>query len=288
VDATLPGVKGRRLAFVAVAVAAGASLLCCSEPFSAAPEAPAAGVAEGGAPDAASEGGDAAPPAAYPAVVLEDRPVAYFRFDDPASITDVVTGKRATAWGAPGTAAGALVGDQDGSFDFEGHEAAIVPVPAWPLEGTRPFSFEAWIFLAESTNDFRHALYFGDGAGASRDAVGLYEHTGEGLVFERWANGGKLSVATAAALFGWYHVVATYDGLQLALFVDGRLVDTLPDARAHVSPLRAPVVLGAKGTTVGASGWRGRLDEVAFYDKALSSPRILRHYQVGLGLVAGP
>jgi hypothetical protein len=42
-----------------------------------------------------------------------------------------------------------------------------------------------------------------------------------------------------------------------------------------------PMSVGAKGSTVGASAWPGRIDELAIYDKALAPDRVKKHFDVG-------
>jgi hypothetical protein len=232
------------------------------------------------------DAGDAAPGrTGYPAIVLADQPRLYLRLGDPAQARDEVTGSVMLFEGAaPGKTAGAIVNDPDTSYDFEGRVGVVKATPPFDFTGTQAFTLEAWVWLGTVTADFRHAVQLGDSGGASRDAVGLYVNSGaiEGLVFERWVNNTKQAVRVAPPASGaWHHVVGTYSGAQLQLFLDGALITSTADTRAHDAPLASPMVIGAKGSTFAASGWPGRLDEIAVYDKVLSSDRIAAHFKAG-------
>ena len=64
--------------------------------------------------------------------------------------------------------------------------------------------------------------------------------------------------------------VGTYDGRSLALYKDGVLVGSSSDTRGAES---ADVL-----SLVGGSDFRGVLDEVAIYDKALAPDRVMAHH----------
>ena len=78
----------------------------------------------------------------------------------------------------------------------------------------------------------------------------------------------------------WYHVVATYDGTSIRLYLDGTLVSTVGSTRsipAHASPLR----FGLSSAYTNADRYSGSLDEVAVYTTALSAQQVTSHYQAG-------
>ena len=76
---------------------------------------------------------------------------------------------------------------------------------------------------------------------------------------------------------GFVHVVGTFDGSSLRLFVNGELAIEgastvlLPD---HDAPLRI-------GASDGNEPFAGVIDEVAIYAGALSEERVLAHYVAG-------
>ena len=79
------------------------------------------------------------------------------------------------------------------------------------------------------------------------------------------------------------HVVGTFDGSRLRLFVNGRLVAEQAFG-GPVDETSAPVRIGS---LAGKSSWYGTLDEVAVYDRALSPDTVRHHYLLGTGEEAG-
>jgi hypothetical protein len=74
----------------------------------------------------------------------------------------------------------------------------------------------------------------------------------------------------------WQHVVATKEGNQLRLFVDGLLVDSTENVKATPSGLQ--LVIGQLYTDSLDRFFVGQLDEIAIYDRALSPREAARHH----------
>jgi sialidase-1 len=83
----------------------------------------------------------------------------------------------------------------------------------------------------------------------------------------------------------WHHVGLTYDGTQLALYVDGVQRKTRA-ASGFIFSSTAPLNLGAIHN--GRARLSGDLDEVRIYDRALSTEEMIAHFErrkfVGSGL----
>ncbi len=91
-----------------------------------------------------------------------------------------------------------------------------------------------------------------------------------------------MSDAGAITANEWHHVVATYDGANGALYLDGHRVGAtgmtgplLVDGQLYVGH-RPAVAMSAAQT------FEGSIDEVAVYDHALSSATVARHAATGL------
>jgi hypothetical protein len=105
----------------------------------------------------------------------------------------------------------------------------------------------------------------------------VYNGTGSQVL--QFFRGGSPAVQTPApANDRFVHVVVTFDGITLLLFVDGTEVassTTVNDLAATGAPL-----------TIGNSeNWgthQGAVDEVAIYGKPLSPARVKLHYQAAL------
>jgi outer membrane protein assembly factor BamB len=78
----------------------------------------------------------------------------------------------------------------------------------------------------------------------------------------------------------WYHVVGTYDGKQLKLFVDGRL---RAQSTAQQGPIAYPpegtVVLGAYRDADEHHPTQGQIGQAAIFDQALSDAEILARFR---------
>lgn len=86
----------------------------------------------------------------------------------------------------------------------------------------------------------------------------------------------------------WYHIVATTDGTNLTLYLNGAQVAQSPHTGAFVPSLDPAGAYYRLGDSA-ASGITMRFDEPALYRYALSSARIAAHYQAGAARgFAGP
>jgi hypothetical protein len=75
----------------------------------------------------------------------------------------------------------------------------------------------------------------------------------------------------------WTHVVATYDGKTLTLYVDGIATESAPDPRPQLLK-RTPLLVGARDKISGVLV--GSVDELAIYDKALPADRVKAHFDI--------
>jgi hypothetical protein len=76
----------------------------------------------------------------------------------------------------------------------------------------------------------------------------------------------------------WYHVAMTYDGSVLNLYVNGALDGTVA-ASGSIAPTAQPLRIG--GPSSGPWWFKGRVDEVSLYNRALTSSEVLAIYNAG-------
>ena len=81
---------------------------------------------------------------------------------------------------------------------------------------------------------------------------------------------------TKPATGTFHHVVASYDGSVLRLFIDGALGSQENDDRA-AKPKDSALWIGRRADD--ARSIDGVIDEVAIYDKALAEDRIVAHHR---------
>ena len=71
----------------------------------------------------------------------------------------------------------------------------------------------------------------------------------------------------------WHHVAGTFDGKVLRLYVDGKL-EAMRNTTAVPNFNKQPLIIGAKYQGIAGDCFIGALDEVAFYNRALSETEI--------------
>jgi serine/threonine protein kinase len=82
----------------------------------------------------------------------------------------------------------------------------------------------------------------------------------------------------------WHHIVATYDGSRLALYIDGELDASFP-ASGRLQTNDKPVCIGDNAEQPGRY-WNGWIDDVRIYSYALNDAQIAALYKAGQESVA--
>jgi hypothetical protein len=166
---------------------------------------------------------------------------------------------------------GALAGDPNRAAAFDGVSGEMtVGGPALNSSG----SLEGWFNWQKGVALMRDASSAG-GTGwiLAYDSGGTLYYRLGGTSF----NTGR---ATASVRNGWHHFVATKDGGNVALYVDGQPVHSAGGA-GTVAPTMAWHVM-RNGAYSQFS--QGQADEVAVYNVALSAATVQQHYNAGKGL----
>src|SRR4029079_504417 len=104
---------------------------------------------------------------------------------------------------------------------------------------------------------------------------------GGGAIHFRVRSASGLSTAhgPALAVDSWSHIVGTFDGAVLRIYVNGALVASA-NSGAPVAGSGPALIgrLGAEGGSPGIYPFTGSIDEVAVYGSALSPSRVLAHF----------
>lgn len=213
-------------------------------------------------------------------------PVAWWRFDEMEGtrLRDRSGRRRmATYHGPVGLGVvGPLSNHIDTAASFDGSRAYASVGDRFDFPGRTPFSLEAWVRPRRQPTAFSRILSkeVMRPGGGGRQGYDLYVDNQQGFGFERFRDGrGQSVVSGRPPVFDRYtHVVASFDGRTMALFLDGRLVSSRRQRPAlRIRPLRTPLVIG-RLWPVRTAFFAGFLDEVAIYDRALT-PRLVRsHY----------
>ena len=72
----------------------------------------------------------------------------------------------------------------------------------------------------------------------------------------------------------WYHIVFTYDGTNLELYLDGDPISSLEQPHVVNFSQRNPLQIGVYSTQSGATIFTGSMDDIRIYDRALSQSEI--------------
>jgi hypothetical protein len=186
---------------------------------------------------------------------------------------------------ANASAAGFAVGHVGSAFDFDGEDDSVAVVAPAGL-ATQQFTLEGWIetpslpgpfigFVAQhsgSTGNFGYELAVSSSTGQVR------------LTLNGAQGGADLQNVGPDLRDGFFHhVAATYDGVRMHTWVDGVRVGSLRESEAVTYEVGAPFVIGRRPVPLIPEGdWNGRIDELAFYSRALCPAEIRSIFLAGV------
>jgi len=210
---------------------------------------------------------------AYSDRVIADGATHYWRLGEPSGTTaaDSIAGGA----NAPGTISAGVTLNQTGpladgstAMAFNGNTSTpkITTVATVTLPAIA--SVEAWIRSTSAAG----SDYSICSTAAVPPACALYQaNTGQFGTSDHTANG--VNGTTVIANGPWRHVVATWDGTTVRIYVDGVSEGSAGWARAAIT---TAFYIGTYLDT--QQGWLGSIAEVAIYPTALSAPTIAAHY----------
>jgi PKD repeat protein len=175
--------------------------------------------------------------------------------------------------------AGALTGDSDTAFAFNGSSglAATKTAAAAPAIFTEEAWFQTSSRLGGKIMGFGSAA---SGLSGSYDRH-VYMDTSGRVLFGVYP--GSMQTVQSATGFNdgtWHHVVASLSSSGMALYLDGVLVASRADvtsAQGYNGYFR----IGGDNTWTGAKYFTGTVDEVALYSTVLPADRVAAHYNLG-------
>ena len=221
----------------------------------------------------------------YDDTVIGDNPIHYYHLNESSgtiasdSVTLINTAP-GTYVAAP-TLGAAGMGDGGTAVTFNGttQDVTIAATTNFPT-GAQPWSIEAWakyalagdisvsIIAAFGDNNVAHGcpqIFFQNNSGTIN--AGIFDGT-------TIAQGG-----TAVTANSFHHVVGTYDGVTLRIYLDGVLQTS---ATSTVNAQLGHGRIAARNSNGVDQQWfKGTIDEVAFYNYTLTAAQILTHYNSG-------
>jgi hypothetical protein len=275
----------RGLVFVGAALLAACSLLslpetngtgsagsdAASTPDGSTPPAPPPPPGEGGS-DAGADAG------AYVAEVLADSPITYLRLEETTGpqLKDQKgahdgTGKGAIDYGVPGVVGSAL--------RFTGTSFNRIELgDAFDFAANTPFTIELWSSVEQCDQQYRRIFWKKNGNdGWAMSVHGTTNNGNPQCVLDFVAQNAtavQAIVSTAIPMNTWKHVVVTFDGQTLTLYIDGSPGGVMAKP-TNMIDTDGGLTVGEIDT--GYNPYRGPVDEIALYDKALTPARIVAH-----------
>jgi hypothetical protein len=234
-------------------------------------------------PPGCSDGGmrDSGPPANYEAEVKRDSPLVYLRFDErQGPVAEDQLGRAngtyppsGVTYGAPG----ALAGDPDTAITLDGTSSITMPT-GLDFAGSTPFSVELW---ARQTRQVDYGFTLDhENYDPARNGWSLLLATDQ-VGFERWqagsTNGAVANSTSPLGLGSYHHVVVTFDGTELTLYIDDR-VASLNAVTSPLPPESNTWAIGRMNCQCSGNAFVGSIDELAIYGAALPRDRISTHY----------
>jgi type II secretory pathway pseudopilin PulG len=167
----------------------------------------------------------------------------------------------------------------DQALQFTGNNSYITIPNSGSLNPSTALTLEAWIKWsinpATSTS-------WAQIINKNVDNQYQIQHSQTNNAFEfalRTSTGRRYMLSTTAPQQGiWYHVVATYDGSFMRLYVNGNLERSIA-ANGTIPSSTTPVNIGSR--TSNDRYFTGTIDEVAIYDRALSATEISSRFNAG-------
>ncbi len=160
------------------------------------------------------------------------------------------------------------------AFSFDGVDDAVSVTDSAALKPAQ-ISLEAWVY-ASAAQAAGSTVVMKTTSSAATDGYGLGYVSATQFGF--WINAAATNrVVTSAALStgAWHHVVGTYDGATIRLYVDGVQVGTGAAYAAAITHSAQPLLIGR---SAGGAGWLGQIDEVALYNRALTAAEVSANY----------
>ncbi len=217
-------------------------------------------------------------------------PVAYWPFDEGSgtTATDVAHGNDGTISGATYTGGGVDAAPISGNVDALHFASsgdlvrvsddallrpAKVTVSVWARNDGTPTTYDYILAKTLDGGKASYALYTGGSAGLFFYASDTTFHLSDNAGASIWDG-------------SWHHIAGTYDGSDVRLFVDGSEIGTAnagPSAIAYgTTVFSGDLSIGSYGNTFSPlADWRGDIDEVKIYDRALSGDEIISLYLTG-------
>jgi hypothetical protein len=225
--------------------------------------------------DGAGDDGAGDDEAGYADAVLADDPLLFLRFDETGGLgaEDATGNGRHGALGADVERVAGAFDGSPGAFRFTTESALVVVPDDEALRLDDGFTIELWFRIDALVGSFPGLVRKGN-AGATGTGFIIFYRDGDDVqpFFKRADD--TFTTSEALDEDRWYHLVVTHDAVdeRSAWYIDGVQVEDDP-ASYPTNDDAEPLSIGR-----GDQGGEHSIDEVAFYDHALSEAQVAAHH----------
>ena len=252
----------------------------------------------------------------YANTILADQPMAYYRLDETIGslhAVDIVGSYNGVYNNVTLGQAGFTPIDSDTAASFgpglpsspASYVGSISNISFAASSSTTAFSLEVWVNGSSSQTSGAGIIAKGAGGGGEQFNLDVFNGVYRFFVRDSTTNTTHGLSATVGPNGTWQHIVAVYDGANtlgtgslVYLYVNGQsAANPAAAGAAGILTSSHEIAIGARqsGSTAYDLNFKGTLDEVAIYGKALSSSQVQAHYQAQYNwpgfpavLVSGP
>jgi hypothetical protein len=221
----------------------------------------------------------------YAQRVVGDTPVSYWRLADTSGTvaSDRMGVNNGAVVGSITKGQPGVLANGNQAMRFSGADGTNIQIPASAtlnaLNGSSALALEAWINPQSLSLPTHYGIFY-TFPGSTGSYIGVYNGGGTPNVIVSLVINGQqrwFAAGPTLAVGSWYHVVVTYDGAALTLYVNGTVANQMTGLSGGVMLGMAGAELGGAPLTGGYS-FNGLVDEAAIYGYALTPAQIAAHY----------
>lgn len=171
-------------------------------------------------------------------------------------------------------------GNPDSAYSFNGNSYISIPDSDSFTFGSESFTISTWMKFSETGSYYM----MGHDEGPGTTNKWIFWPSTSGIIFHvNTQSGGAFSPITYSnwetTLETWYHLSVVRDGNNYFIYINGEEVNSSIDTRGIPNP-NAALIFGDAESQHTERNFRGALDDIRIYNRALSSDEILDLYTI--------
>ncbi|MBD3246338.1 MAG: hypothetical protein GF333_04940 [Candidatus Omnitrophica bacterium] len=217
--------------------------------------------------------------------------VSWWKFDDGAgtSASDSQGSNTGTLTNGPTWSTDLANGTNSLSFDSSDSEYVEVSDSS-DLDNTSAFTITAWVKPSTLDGNAR-AIVSKRNDPDDNQAYSVFFYTDDKLYVDVDGTGDRFSSDTTFSTDQWYHIAVVYDGSlsadqRVKVYVDGALDTTASETSASIADYSSDFYVGIMNSGY-TDSFDGIIDEVKYYDSALTATEVSDDYELTEPSVSG-